>query len=225
MQVNLGSTWAELGDFVAAERELRTALAAAERMGLAHVVGYALDNLGNVVAHLGRYAEARAIEERAAALGRAQGDPRLEGTALTCLAMAEHLQGAYDEAERWARAAAGLLEAASPHRATALAVLSRALNARGRAAEALEVATEVMRMAEDLGGLDEFEALARLAWAEALHASGSVPDAREALREAKQRLLARAARITDESLRESFLQHIPENARTLALSGAWSVDG
>jgi len=224
MQVNIGSTFAELGDFRQAEHWLRQALASAERMGLHNVTGYALDNLGFVLAHLGQFDEARSIEQRAIDAGRRQGDPRLEGTARICLAVVGQLSGDLAAAERESRKAVELLETASPHRAAALAVLCRALLGQDRAAEALAAAHESMRHIEELGGIDEFDSLARLAYADALKATGDREGALAALRDARSRLTERAQRISDAALRQSFLQGIPEHRRTLAISGIWLTE-
>lgn len=56
----------------------------------------------------------------------------------------------------------------------------------------------------------------RLTFAEALAAHGDLPAARAAFREARERLLRRAAKVGDPALRRSFLERVPENARTMA---------
>jgi hypothetical protein len=68
-------------------------------------------------------------------------------------------------------------------------------------------------------------AMVRLVHAEALHAAGEHEAARGAIESARARLRARAARIDDPSFRQSFLEDVPEHARTLALAGAWLDEG
>ena len=68
------------------------------------------------------------------------------------------------------------------------------------------------------GPIDDGEAMVRLAFAEALRAAGRDVDAVTAIRDAHERLRARAALISDETLRERFLAGVPENARTVALA-------
>ena len=58
--------------------------------------------------------------------------------------------------------------------------------------------------------------MVRLVHVEALLAVGD-PSARAAARDARERLLARAARIADPAWRERFLTAVPDNAATLAL--------
>jgi hypothetical protein len=54
-----------------------------------------------------------------------------------------------------------------------------------------------------------------LTLAEALAAAGLDDEARAARTEARERLLARAAKISDPDLRARFLDVVPENAATL----------
>ena len=218
---NLGFVLGELGDFAGAEEALRAAHAAAERMGLHDLTTASLHNLGRVVAHLGRVEEARALEQRALDAYTEQGDPRMAGSARAYLAQIAVLAGDFAAAEREASVAAEALRAAPPLRAGALSVLARALLAQGRAAEALEVAREAFSQLETLGSIEEGESMVRLVYAEALAAlSASSFEAAAAAAAARERLLARAARISDPAWRERFLRHVPENVRTLTLAGA-----
>ncbi|HEX7839584.1 MAG TPA: hypothetical protein VF469_19045, partial [Kofleriaceae bacterium] len=76
-----------------------------------------------------------------------------------------------------------------------------------------------------MGGCGLFRgAFVRLAHAEALHAAGAHDAARGAIVRARAHLLAIADKIADPSYRTSFLAHVPENARTLALADAWLGD-
>ncbi|AUX27367.1 protein kinase [Sorangium cellulosum] len=215
---NLGFLYGELGDFEVAESALRMALAAAQRMGLDDLETAALQNLGYVIAHLGQLDEAKLLEQRAAAAFQQQGDRRMEGVTLTYLAKILLLSGDPAAAEREARAAVEALTVAPPLRAAAVALLSRALLAQGRAAEALPVAREAFAQLEETGSLEEGESLVRLAYAEALAAAGAERAAAEALAAAREQLLRRAEKISDPSIRERFLTCVPDNAKTLALA-------
>jgi eukaryotic-like serine/threonine-protein kinase len=55
----------------------------------------------------------------------------------------------------------------------------------------------------------------------ALHGAGQLDAAREAIRIARQDLLAVAAKIPDESVRNSYLENIAPNAETLKLAREW----
>jgi hypothetical protein len=67
-------------------------------------------------------------------------------------------------------------------------------------------------------------AFVRLAHAEALHATGARDAAHRAIAGARTRLVSVADRIADPAYRRSFLDSVPENARTLALAQAWLGD-
>jgi len=220
MRSNLGFIYAELGDFERAEQTLRSALAIAGRMGLDDVEALVLHNLGHVLAYRGNLDEARMLEQRAVEAFHRTGTVRIEGLARTYLAEIAYLSGDLESAEREARAAADTLKVAPALRASAVAVLARALLARGRADEALQSAREAHAELQALGSLEEGEALVRLAYAEALEATGASNEALGVLAAAREHLLSRAAKISDPVWRERFLTQVPNNARTLALAGA-----
>ena len=74
-----------------------------------------------------------------------------------------------------------------------------------------------------MGFIEEGDSLIRLVFAECLHAAGEVDEAKQALGAAARRLRERGERISDKSWRQSFLENVPENARTLELARAWGV--
>jgi eukaryotic-like serine/threonine-protein kinase len=107
----------------------------------------------------------------------------------------------------------------------ARATLSAIRLAQGRAGDALAAAEDAMARCAAMGGCGMFRgAFVRLAHAEALHATGAHDAARRAIADARARLLAIAARISDPGYQASFLEQVPENARTLALAASWLGD-
>jgi tetratricopeptide (TPR) repeat protein len=174
-----------------------------------------------VLARRGQLAEALAVEEESASFYRSVANQRREGQSRIYLAMIHGLAGGFEAAEREARAAVAGLASIRPTRAHALAQLAQVLLAQGRGAEAAVVAAEAAGILDELGGIDEGEALVRLVRAEALALEGREAEARATIAEAKRRLLARAARISHEAWRESFVRGVPENARTLELTETW----
>jgi hypothetical protein len=104
-----------------------------------------------------------------------------------------------------------------------LATLAALRLAQGRPADALAAAEDAMaRCAAMGGGCGLFRSAAvRLVHAEALHATGDHDAAGRAIADARARLLAIADKIPDPAYKASFLEHVPENARTLALAAAW----
>jgi predicted ATPase/predicted Ser/Thr protein kinase len=223
-QVNIGFANVQLGRYEEAERVLRSMLVEAPRLGLTAIANGARNNLGIALARLGRLDEARAFEEEAAAAMRAQGDRRLWAGSLVYLATIHRLAGDLDAAERAARGALEVLGGTTSARAEAAATLAEVLLAQGRVPEALASAQEATTILGALGDKAESGALAPLIHAEALAAAGERDEARRALLAARERLLARAAKIADPTLRQSFLTAVPEHARTIALAEAWERD-
>ncbi|WP_437497971.1 serine/threonine-protein kinase [Sorangium sp. So ce1099] len=217
---NLGSCYAELGDFEGAEAALRASLADAERMGLSDARLGALLNLGPVLAQRGFVEEARQTEEEAIATSQGLGDARREGAARTCLARILLLSGDLGGAEREAREAVAILYGAPPLRAFAYAVLGRALLDAGQAVDALAATTEAYCMLDSVGA-EAGESLVRLTHAEALSACGHRREATLAIASARESLLDRARRISDPVWRGKFLGNVPDNVATLELERRW----
>ncbi len=214
--MNVGYARLSLGADVEAERALRAAVEQAERLGLHNVRAYGKHNLGLALGHQGKLDEGRAAEEEAIRAFAGQGDRRMEAASRIYLAMLHLLGG---DAKAAAREAATVTEDAScsqPLRAGALSMLADARLAAGELDLALSAAREAMDILEALTGIEEGESLIRLTFAEALAAHGDLPAARAAFREARERLLRRAAKVGDPALRRSFLERVPENARTMA---------
>ena len=225
--LNAGHGYLELGAYEEAERILGEARASAARMGLDGARVYALLNLGLALRGQGRLAEARAVEEGVLATFHAQGDRPREAIARTYLAMILALAGEREAAAREARRVADGAESTPTFRAYARSILAD-LHLAGvpcRAAEALADAEQAMSILTSLDGIEEGESLIRVVYAEALAAAGDHGSARAAIVEARERLLARAAKIVDPALRESFLARVPENARTLARAREWLGEG
>jgi eukaryotic-like serine/threonine-protein kinase len=176
-----------------------------------------------VYADRGALDEARALAIEVRESCRARHD-RL-GEARTTWVLAEVLRrtGDLEGAEREIDAARGMaLPLDQPGVLGSLAMLRLV---QGRPADALAVAEDAMaRCAAMGGGCGLFRTAAvRLVHAEALHATGANDAARRAITAARARLLAIADKIPDPAYRASFLEHVPENARTLALA-AWVGD-
>jgi tetratricopeptide (TPR) repeat protein len=219
--LNAGHGYLELGAYEEAERILREAKAGAERMGLGNALAYAKLNLGVALLGQGRLADARTVEESVLSLFVAQSDRPREAVARTYLAMIHHQAGALDAAAREALTVAGGATHTPASRALARAVLADVRLAEGRAAAALAEAEQAMSILTSLDGIEEGESRIRVVYADALHAAGEAERARAAIAEARERLLARAAKVADTALRRSFLERVPENARTLARAEAW----
>ena len=222
LRVSVGYAHLQLGAYVEAERTLRAALDEADRLGLTVISPSAKENLGMALAGQERWAEARAVAVEAVEAFRAQGHRRMEAGALIYLALMLGMSGDLSAAEREATAALAV-DPPPPIRAHALATLGEILLRRGDHAAALTAAREAIDLLDTLGTLEEGEALVRLIYAEALHASAD-RRAASAILDARDHLLDRAAKIRDPILRRSFLERVPENARTIACARDWATE-
>jgi tetratricopeptide (TPR) repeat protein len=216
--VNVGHALIEVGRGEEAVEVLERALAHALGGGIQVVASYARHNLGLALALVGRFAEGRTREEEAVVAFVQSEDRRGEGSARTYLAEILLATGDTETALREAELAAALLERFEPLLPRALAVLARARLLDRRLAAAREAAERALSLVEQT---EEGERAVRLIHAEVLDACGEHEAARAAITKAEALLLARAADIADPALRRSFLDGVPENARTLALAAAW----
>jgi hypothetical protein len=171
----------------------------------------------------GALAQARALATELAESGRAHHNQLDEGRGRWALAEALRRDGDLDGAER--EVGVALAMAIPLDHPGVLATLSALRLAQGRAGEALAAAEDAMAHSEVMGGCGMFRgAFMRLAHAEALHATGAHDAAARAIADARARLRAIADKITDPAYQASFLERVPENARTLALADAWLGD-
>jgi tetratricopeptide (TPR) repeat protein len=221
-RANQGHVYGALGAYERAEAALREVISSVVHLALPQLLAAAQQNLGNVLLRVGRTAEARALLEASLEGAKAQGDRRLEVGARVYLSLCAREAGDPE-------AALALLADETEARGMpalhvyALGARSRALLSAGRAAEALEAAERAMTSLAEAGGtIEEGEGLVRLAHVEALLATDRGPDARAAIKEAVRSIDARAARITGDALRASFLDRVPENARILGLAAGFA---
>jgi hypothetical protein len=179
--------------------------------------------MGMLLARRDDTATAILREEAAAQAFETQGDRRMEGAARLYRALFLSMGAQLEQAEQETLAAIDAFGLTPPHRAYALAVLGRIRLDRGAPREGEPVAREAIEILEQLGGIETGESYVRLTFAEILAATGDEEAAREAIATARVRILERAATIHDPAWKESFLERISENARTLELARQWRV--
>jgi hypothetical protein len=220
-RINLAAVCNQLGAYAEARSLAGAAAAEAERLGVAFAVRVAQSNLGPALSRSGASAEAVGVLRAAIDGAVESGDHFTAG--VTRLYLAEALLGGGElvAAEAEARAALPVLAAFRPYACLAQAQLAAVLLAQGSAGAALSHAGAASAALASLGRIDEGEALVRVVYAEALHASGAPDAARAAIAAARERLLADAARLHDGALRQQFLGAVPDHARTLALAARW----
>jgi serine/threonine protein kinase/tetratricopeptide (TPR) repeat protein len=210
-----------LGANAEAEKSLRESIAIATKIGLHQVTAVAQQNLGVALVRLGKIDEARDAERAALAACEAQQNFRHVASARNYLAEIELAAGNAGAAIDYARAAiADDSERPGFHCVYRARIASAHLLA-GDTVAALDEATQAMQLMDAHGRPEEGEMIVRLAYARALHASGDIAHARTVIADTVARITAIAARIGDPTLRQSFLDAVPEHAVALALEKAW----
>jgi ATP/maltotriose-dependent transcriptional regulator MalT len=204
----------ELGAYRRSMPLLRTTLASAERLGLHNVQATANLQLGLATYCTGDLDAAQELVTRALLACRAQGNRLMEGVALSYLAGIALARGDLATADRHAHTAIGVVGEHPIVRAFFDATLARVRLAQGAPGEALVAARNACAALAKGGERAARKGLVRLVLAEALLAAGHKDESRNALREARDRLLARAAEL-DEHMRADFLGAQPDHARTL----------
>jgi tetratricopeptide (TPR) repeat protein len=215
---NAGSAQMELGEYEDAVETLEAVGSVLERMGFDQLMGLNKANRALAMAHCGRIAEAKRLCSETFATS---GAPRHELVGLIYLARILDLDDDQALALAHAQRALDLAQSFPVFRAQAHGIQARALLRLVLIDEALDAARLGMKILDELGGIESGEGILRLAHAEALHASGHHGEARAAIGKASARLLARAEKIADPSKRRSFLERVPEHARTLQLERQW----
>jgi eukaryotic-like serine/threonine-protein kinase len=207
-----------LGAPALAERALDGIVAADESLG--PVSSLRRFGLSWLRADRGALDEARDIATQLREHGRAYHNSLDESRGRWALGEVLRRMGDLEAAERELQLALGTVVALE--QPGVLGSLAALRLAQGRAAEALAAVEDAVGRCEVMGGCGMFRgAFVRLAHAEALHATGAHEAARRAIGAARDRLVTTAGRIADPVYRQSFLEAVPANARTLALARAW----
>ncbi len=216
----VGYTLMALGDFAGAAAALERALVDARRVGGRDMIAAVEHNLGLVRAYQGRAEEGLALEQAAVAAFAGTGARRMEAAALEYVAIIQLVRGEAVAAVAAAERAVAVASTDPPLAASvasSTAVLARAVLACGDAGRACALARRAHAQLVELGGIDDGDAVIRLALVEALRAVAS-DEAAAAAVAARDHLLARAARIADPQVRQRFVAAVPEHAATMAIA-------
>lgn len=215
---NLGDIYRRCGAHAAAVDVLRATLVDAERMGLRHVVAAAQLALSLTLAQLGELDEALSLVAEAISVVESGGDRRMEAYGRAYLAEILLLSGALERAADEARLAIERARDIPTVECYATAVLASVLLKQGQAMDALKVSERAIKILGSVRFVEEGAELARLVHAEALQANGDSIGAAAVVAHAREELLRRAERMADGRRRASYLENVPENARTLRLA-------
>jgi tetratricopeptide (TPR) repeat protein len=212
----------QLGAYERAEEALRAAIDAGGPQG--HLAAFAGVHLAWTLADAGRLAEASASLLATARAEPSRTNPSLRAAASAVLADIFRRRRDPEGAEREAEAALSTPGLTPLARTATLATQSAVRLDRGRPAEALDLARRARNERETLRVFGFRDAFVRLCHVEALLAVGDIAGARTPLSRAYARLLVHSSKIGDPALRASFLERVPEHARTLALARQWLGD-
>lgn len=217
--VNLACANLNLGRAKEAITMFVPARATGTALGLARIVALIDQNLAVAWLIEGDVEASIRTQRNAADFFAAQRDRRLEAFSRIYLAWAFASAGQEDLALAEAERAVTASEPLPPALAAARATLADRLLAKDTPealARAAELATAALATLEELGGLEECEALVRTVFVEIAFRRGDEARARVELERALARLDERARAIDEPSFRMSFLSNVPEHARLLA---------
>jgi tetratricopeptide (TPR) repeat protein len=218
---NLGSILCALGRYEDGIDELWSSVARARRADFTAVRGSYESMLALALARTGAVDEAGRLFDELPEAGPGRSQDIFQRI---CRARFELLAGRPQHASRRiSKVLEQLAGTVSPHQhALARSVAAQALLALGQPRPALDEARAGLAAIGAIKGLaGEGEVPLRLVYAEALHASGHEAEASGAIVEARRRLLERAGHIANLEMRQSFLDRVAENRRTLELAAAW----
>ncbi|MDI1446284.1 serine/threonine-protein kinase [Polyangium sp. 6x1] len=221
VRLTIDGLYMYLGAYARVEEDLRALPQGDEVPAQVAVGGRSM--LAYTLAERGALDEARGIAESVRDSAGTRRCPYYDCLVRETLAFILLRAGDLDGAEREARAAIEILERSGtpPWRSVATVTLAAVLLERQRADEALRLAEDAVTQRDACGGSGPYTMYLRLIHAEALHATGNHARAHAVLRETRDVLLSRAAKIDDPELRRSFLENVTENARILAMAAAW----
>ncbi len=212
----------QLGAYERAEEALRAALEAAGPRG--HLAALAGVHLAWTLADAGRLAEAGGTLASTFKAEPSRGNPSLRAASSVVFAEILRRRGEHEAAEHEAEAALATPGLSPLARTATLATQAALRLARGRPGEALDLVRRARAERESLRVYGFRDAFVRLVHIEALLATGDVAGARTPLSRAYARLLVHSSKIGDPALRASFLERVPEHAKTLALARQWLGD-
>jgi serine/threonine protein kinase/tetratricopeptide (TPR) repeat protein len=218
---NAGFALIQLGAFAASESMLVEAIESAERLGLSTVVNRAKLHLGQFYSRSGRDEEALRTLTEAAEGFVAQRDPVGEGLARLYRSGVAHINREHAAAALEAEASLPLLDGAPPYRASALGFIALMRLDAGDTDGAYEAGAAAMKILQTYGGTIEGEPFIYIGYAEGLRGKGDIEGSKKAIGEARDRLLARAAKIKTPELRRDFMERMREHGRILMRAGEW----
>jgi DNA-binding SARP family transcriptional activator len=213
---NVGELYRALGCYASALVFRHEALSVARDIGFRTIQPDSLLDLGRILSDLGRHEEAIPFIEDALTLASEVGHRHFVVQALNGLALVRLRLGGQDGAQGALELAQRALEEAREigllhGEAVALSLQGRALLAMGQVGAACDASQRAVELLEKHGVAEGDEAAIYYYHAQDLSAQGDEARAATYLSKAEAQVQARAARIGDAELCQSFLQNVPIN--------------
>jgi tetratricopeptide (TPR) repeat protein len=216
--LDLGLLYQELGDLAQAQEYLQQGLALSREIGDEAGQAYILANLGLVAHDQGDLERAERLLSEGLRLAQPQDDAYLVTGFFRYLSSVslrmQHIPIAIEQA----RTALQMQRELDLHLDTTydLTTLAVAHQAAGDMAQALDYARQALHILDECGGEGpEFPQRDYFLCAQVLAAAGEDAAAQEALHAAASLVLARAEKILDPALRQSFLERVPINQQIM----------
>lgn len=223
---DLGILYQELGDLTKAERCLQQGLILTQQIGDEAGQAYILVNLGLVVRDKGELTTAEVLLAAGLAIAQAQNDQYLVSGFLNYLSTVNLQLGKWEAAIAQAKRSLALRQELKMHFATPdnLAVLAAAYLSAGDLTQAVECAAQAQAILVECGGEGpEFSQQDYFVIYQVLTAAGQNLPAQAALQAAYELVMARAEKIIDSALRQSFLERVAINREIITASDALNL--
>lgn len=186
------------------------------RLGIPRLKSISMGMLGAALLAAGRLDEAPAVLLEAKTLLDSLGDARNGGSVRYKMGRCHRLRKEYDLAEKYLDEAEIMLAELPRLRANAHAHKALLFVELERTDLAMEHAIKGMKLLEQLGRIGTDEILVRYAYIASLVLAGQQDDAAREIGIAQERLTWIANRLTNDSVKQTFLTNVDENRRVLA---------
>ena len=220
---SIGYDFMTLGEYALAETAFQASIAMGQRLGVTRAVLMAKAHLCPVLLAVGRVTESLQLGREALEIAERGGDTFASANVRTYIAASLAATGDTKGAIRELTLAIDSIANLPGSQVMPRTELARVHLLTGDVGEALAQATIAMNTIATMGPAEEGDAGARLVYAEALRAAGRLDEAAVAIAGAVRRIAERASRISDRALQRTFLERVPDHARTIQLARTWGV--
>ncbi|RPI31466.1 MAG: hypothetical protein EHM70_11460, partial [Chloroflexota bacterium] len=214
----LGVLYQGMGQYAQAAEALEKARQIAISIGDQGGLVYVLINLALVRRDEGRPTEAFPLFAEGLELARQTGDNFMEAAYLSQLGLLSVSQGQYDQARDHAARALSIRHEIGVENIASdnLAVIAKAALGSGEPGQALDYARKAFRLVQDCGAEGPENPVQDLYLSHQVFAAlGNHTEARQALDAAHRLMEARAGKIVDPDLRQSYLTRVPLHSRVI----------